>query len=391
VKHLTYRLQILNNLVEAYLFDSSGNRLDLVSPVNSIADTAWHHIAMTQDATSIRLYIDGVSKAVLLPGSIPAVASNPNREVIIGKDPWGNSFLGDIDEVRLYRRTLAASEITALAALTGPTPTPTSTLTPTITRTPTRTLTSTPEPVRVADLDLFLPFEGNLLDLSGDLNSGYWLGSPSYSPGWKGNGIRLNGSTTGGCVVVPHANTLDGMDEMTLSVWARKATVSAGGFLIQKHLSYKLEILNNQLEAYLFDSSGTRFNLSTPANSVADTSWHHFAMTQDAASIRLYIDGTQGAVLYPGSFPGIAAHPDRDVVIGKNPWGNSFLGDIDEVCLYGSALTSSEINSLAKEATKSQPGSAENATPTATRTPTPQPTPLEGEVSSSVEAWMTSE
>jgi hypothetical protein len=348
LKHITYRLQILNNQLEAYLFDKAGNRLNLVTPVNSLTDTAWHHITLTKDGTSLRLYIDGVQRAYLLSSAIPAVATHPDREVLIGEDPWGNAFLGDIDEVRLYDKALTSSEVLALAALTGPTPTPT------VTQTPTPAPSNTPLPAKAPYVSLSLSLEQNLLDQSGNLNNGFWVGTANYGSGWTGYGIHLDGTSTGPYVVIPHASTLDGLDALTLSLWARKSTFNAGGFLIQKHLSYKLEILNNQLQAYLFDKSGTRYNLSTPVNSVSDTYWHHFALSQDSLSVKLYIDGVLRAFLSPGSITGTASNPDRSVVIGKDPWGNAFSGDIDEVNVYGRALTSSEIASIAKEVIKSR-------------------------------------
>jgi hypothetical protein len=392
LKHLTYKLQLLNNQLDAYLFDNAGNRFNLATPTNSITDTAWHHIALTKDGTSLRLYIDGIQRASFLSSTIPAVATHADREILIGEDPWGNAFLGDIDEVRLYDRALTASEVLALALLTGPTPTPT------VTQTPVPTPSNTPLPAKSSYLSLSLSLEQNLLDQSGNLNNGFWVGTANYGSGWIGYGINLNGTSSGPYVVVPHANTLYGLDALTLSLWARKSTTNAGGFLIQKHLSYKLEILNNQLQAYLFDKAGTRYNLSTPVNSIADTYWHHFALTQDSTAVKIYIDGVQRSVVSPGNISGTASNPDRSVVIGKDPWGNAFSGTIDEVNVYGRALTSTEIASIAKEVIKSRALNLETVEPqngasvevtVPTKGPQiPQPEiPMDTEINSGVESW----
>jgi hypothetical protein len=56
------------------------------------------------------------------------VASNADRDVYIGKDPWGTTFNGLIDEVRIYDRALPQNEIADLflgkfSGLTAPFPT----------------------------------------------------------------------------------------------------------------------------------------------------------------------------------------------------------------------------------------------------------------------------
>jgi len=390
VKHLTYRLQIVNNQLEVYLFDKLGTRWNLVSPPNSITDTEWHHVVFIKDATSLRLYIDGIQVAYLLAGLSQPVATQPTREFILGKDPWGKSFQGDIDEVRLYDRALAPWEIYSLFALPTPTPTATST--------PTNTPTHTPVVAGNPNLSLFLPFERNLLDQSGNQNNGLWFGSGTYVLGWNGYGIRLDGTISGGYVLVPHSSNLDGLDALTLSVWARKSTTNGSGFLFHKHLSYKLEILTNQLQAYLFDSTGTRYNLATPLNSVADTNWHHFALTQDSQSIILYIDGVPRSILTPGNTLNTASNPDRSLVIGKDPWGNAFSGEIDEVKIYGRALTSIEIATIARDVIKnlsldvdtgqtSMGATSQYEPPSKTSRPPHPMSPMEIEVNSSVEAW----
>jgi hypothetical protein len=71
----------------------------------------WHHIAYTFDGTTRRLYVDGASKATsttagdsgaVIEGNVGAYGTQP--------------FEGDIDEVRIYKRALTASEVSDLAS-----------------------------------------------------------------------------------------------------------------------------------------------------------------------------------------------------------------------------------------------------------------------------------
>lgn len=70
----------------------------------------WHHLAYTFDGTTRRLYVDGAEKnSSTMAGETGAVA-----EGHIGS--YGTQhFPGTLDEVRVYKRALTASEVTQLA------------------------------------------------------------------------------------------------------------------------------------------------------------------------------------------------------------------------------------------------------------------------------------
>jgi hypothetical protein len=82
------------------------------TPLVSAAPPAsgWHHLAYTFDGTTRRLYIDGSEKnSSTMAGETGAVA-----EAHIGS--YGTQhFAGTLDEVRVYKRALTASEVMQLA------------------------------------------------------------------------------------------------------------------------------------------------------------------------------------------------------------------------------------------------------------------------------------
>jgi hypothetical protein len=92
---------------EGNVFANGVNRV--VEGTSSISQNIWTHLATTYDGTNLRLYVNGVQRAVqALTGTI-ATSSGVLR--IGGNSVWGEYFRGRIDDVRIYNRALAQSEI----------------------------------------------------------------------------------------------------------------------------------------------------------------------------------------------------------------------------------------------------------------------------------------
>ena len=72
---------------------------------------AWTHLATTYDGTNVRLYVNGTLEGTAISaGSIPA-SSGPLS--LGGNSIWSEWFRGELDDVRIYNRTLSVSEIQA--------------------------------------------------------------------------------------------------------------------------------------------------------------------------------------------------------------------------------------------------------------------------------------
>ena len=75
-----------------------------------VAANTWTHLAATFDGATIRLYVNGTQVSTrALTGSM---VTSTGALRIGGNSIWGEYFAGRIDEVRVYRRVLTASEIT---------------------------------------------------------------------------------------------------------------------------------------------------------------------------------------------------------------------------------------------------------------------------------------
>jgi fibronectin type 3 domain-containing protein/subtilisin family serine protease len=96
--------------------------------VPSISTGSWHHLAVTRNGAGgqATLYLDGVSygtqAAAMSPLSIDpgGLVLGQEQDTVGGGFDTTQSFVGAMDEVRLYHRVLTASEISDLAGLGEP-------------------------------------------------------------------------------------------------------------------------------------------------------------------------------------------------------------------------------------------------------------------------------
>jgi PKD repeat protein len=82
---------------------------NMVHGGSSLAPNVWSHVATTYDGTTQRLFVNGVEVASRAQVGPLRASSYPLR--IGGNNVWGEYFDGVIDEVRVYNRALAPSEI----------------------------------------------------------------------------------------------------------------------------------------------------------------------------------------------------------------------------------------------------------------------------------------
>jgi len=71
----------------------------------------WSHIACSHDGTTLKCYLDGIERDATPMGQI---TSSP-APILIGSDGWGCDWIGAIDEVAVYNRSLSPNEILYLA------------------------------------------------------------------------------------------------------------------------------------------------------------------------------------------------------------------------------------------------------------------------------------
>ncbi|MBF0102639.1 MAG: LamG domain-containing protein [Desulfobacterales bacterium] len=184
-------------------------------------------------------------------------------------------------------------------------------------------------PESQADTILRMNFNGDVNDDSSNSLNGEWVGTESYSMGLDSNGQSLNLSpTNNNYVIVRHDEMLSGMQQLHISIWAKKNNSEIGGYIINKHNHYVIKIGSNFVNGFITNSQGQCMHIKKYSlASIRNTSWHHYELTYDGEMVRLWVDEQEVA---QHNFTGsINTDKSRDLYIGKNPWGSSFDGQID--------------------------------------------------------------
>ena len=214
---------------------------------------------------------------------------------------------------------------------------------------------------RDIDLNLvaYLPFDGDVLDESGNLNHGEISGGVTFVQGAIGSGIYLDGDR--GFVRIANPTQVFS-DSYTITLYA---SPELGGFLVSKYnyASSKADgmglFLTNsagsgnphsgtELKAVTyFDQDWYEHISNFPAYLLTPNEMTHVAVSYSFGTTRIYIDGklaAEEAIEHLSSLDNT-----YDIYIGystgsmnnNNP--KSFKGIVDEVRIYNVALTEAEI------------------------------------------------
>ncbi len=327
----------------------------------------WYHVAMTYDGSFLKLYVNGNPDGSLMASGPMTTSAHP---LWIGGESSGSwCFNGRLDELRLYKRALSASEIQAIyraasvgksraktVAATGPRvsreriPQPASLEE----RLPAVVRTIAPPPGLVA----WWPGEGNAQDIVGG-NDGELVGGVSFAPGLVGRAFRFDGVT--GCVINDEPGMTSILDSYTIEFWARpsaerattpEATSGIAGVNGQRFAIFPH---NGQLGAVgsgvsvgingvrVFEH-GSVYLASRLVYDAPIRDWTHVAVVYENRQPRLYLNGalmrvglTSTRSSYPSTWFGESG-PDR-----LNSANGYYAGLLDEVRIYNRPLSPAEI------------------------------------------------
>ena len=166
---------------------------------------------------------------------------------------------------------------------------------------------------------------------------GLWSAAGRY-----GNGLLLGGAWDG--ARIPASGSLDVESSLTLETWVNPTSIADYPKLIWRDgldgSPYSLGMV--------WGDGSIGFGITTTAGcfsvyayrSILPDTWTHIAATYDGLMLRLYING-QLANASEGAGSIVAS--TRDLWLGRAPWGEGFAGTLDDVRIYGRALTAPEI------------------------------------------------
>ena len=202
-----------------------------------------------------------------------------------------------------------------------------------------------PEPV------MYFPFDEDLgddvEDLSGNGNDGTIVGNGKYVEGKFNSGLSLGGPDT---VDVPHSDTLEFTDELTVGVWVN-LTGTANQKIIGKAPIGSGWVLgvNGGIYPECWDRTGA--NHTTTTGSIPANTWTHLALTysSETEAMVMYINGEEVGRLNNGGLP--IGQTNNTLVIGASPWGKDWpsAGIYDEIELYNVAFDADQVRTILME------------------------------------------
>ena len=170
--------------------------------------------------------------------------------------------------------------------------------------------------------------EGNIATNSIGAHDGEIFGS-KWTFGKFGNALEFDGVDD--TVVVKDYSTFDISENMTFMAWFRPTDTLTNRTFIVKHDSFYVSFgEQNQLKFGVHPH-----DISVESADTIGSRWYHFAVTFDAKTMRIYINGQLNSML-PNDVP--MAPSEADLLIGQG-----FSGNIDEVRVYNKALSEDEI------------------------------------------------
>ncbi|NLH16493.1 MAG: hypothetical protein GX455_07940, partial [Phycisphaerae bacterium] len=331
----------VSNTGKLRLLASGGPVVDSLTTINT---GQWVHVAAVLpeggvDAGDIQLYINGVLETNMTV-TAGAINTGAVATVRIGTNETGHSYTGKIDDVRIYRRALSAGEIRAFV-VTSPNP------------------SAAHWKLDEGDGDTISDSSGN--NHSGILNS---MESGDWATGVFGNCLEFGG--TDEYVTVTDYAGVTGGNPRTCTAWIQTSTSSTDVAILSwgdkgpssaAGSGWSLYLSNGKLDILVRGA----YRIGT--TDLRDGRWHHVAVTaadgSDAGStlqvneITLYVDGVVESLstdYYPTQT--VDTGNSNPVLIGARYkvldelLTGFFVGRIDDVRIYNSALTAEEIKAL---------------------------------------------
>jgi hypothetical protein len=209
-------------------------------------------------------------------------------------------------------------------------------------------------------------FSGNFNSLPGSIlhlpfgSSGD--GGYNYAPSFVATGSTFNDT--------PDSASLR-LNQFTVAAWFKTSTnFASDAFIVNKggvgsdsagqNLNYGIWMTSSEQIRAGFETSSGGDQYITSANTYNDGQWHYVVVTNNGSNVILYIDNIQVATkATSGASPETTG--TKPVRVGANsrvtPANNFFTGEVDEVRLWNSALTASQVSTAFSGNFNSLPGS----------------------------------
>ncbi|MDJ0917710.1 MAG: DNRLRE domain-containing protein [Woeseiaceae bacterium] len=278
----------------------------------------WYHVAASfdNDGNLVKIYVDGVLVDQFNTTREPVTNAGDIR---LGRSAIGEYWPGMLDDVRIYDRALSDSEVSELA--------------------------TRPPKVPIAHWKLD-ETSGTTAEDSIGGHDGTLINGPSWVSGTIDGGLSLDGSND--FVDVVHDDALS-LTTFSISAWIRPSAVDDWYVIVRKGFSGSNAnyFLSTELDEIRFGFVNSGFvEFKTSGANLAAGNWYHIAGTFDDATGegKVYLDGS---LMHTGT-TALSPLPNSDALtLGRTGPIRFFPGDLDDVRIYDTVLSESEIAALA--------------------------------------------
>ncbi len=186
---------------------------------------------------------------------------------------------------------------------------------------------------------LDMRLDGNLTDSSPSGLVGQWQGGAGgFVAGIANQAANLTG---GAYISVTDSGVFSGLNQISVSFWAKKALTSTYGTLLDKPGQFNVQISGRALYVQLITTRGTARANWFLAYDVDNTHWNHYAFTYDGSAVRTFINGKEMATL---PYSGTIANSTSNLLIGRSASDPQvFNGYVDEVRIYNRTLSLNDL------------------------------------------------
>lgn len=320
-------------------------KIDAFSAV-AVNDNAWHHVAVVVGADRVAtVWVDGVPGA---PRQLPTGTVANASTLVLGASAGRAPYAGQLDEVAFYPAALSAAQVRTHAQVGRPAP-----------PTPPAASAYAEEVLADSPVSYWRLGEGAGATVVRDATASAAVGT--MFGGVMAAGGALAGDANGaqrfdGTGWISAGNILDaGTSDFTIEAWVRTTSTAKQAFLSKKDASgtYWELIQANETDNLPTDATfagrarftiqvdGFREDVYGPAFPINDGAWHQIVVTVSRADVtRVWVDGVGGV---PRRTPAGDLSNAASFEIGRSLSRAGFVGDLDEVAFYRSALPAKRV------------------------------------------------
>ncbi len=326
-----WTLEINSDLMPSFTLASPSSTAVSATSTVPLSLNTWYYIAATFDGANATLYINGAPVATSYLSTGYATTSQP---FVLGasSSPSGDYFSGAIDDFAFYNVALTTAQVGALSV----------------------TAASGDQAPFTSGLADFYAAQGNTLDNVGS-NNGTISQGVGYTPGVVGQAFNFNGN--GSYIDLGTGPDIVGTGAFAVAAWVNTSTTGTEFILNQRDPNnyngeYVLALVNGQINFWVYGNSQYDVNLTTN-KTVNDGQWHLIvAQRQADGAGQIYVDGVLAASGTGTPVPligGVHVYIGEDVrdAVDVGPSStNNYMGALEGVQIYNTALTPGQISNL---------------------------------------------